>query len=73
MYWLPLLILFILAVIAVGWTPLFAVIIAVPAFVTYLAWVGTRRKSDEQVTPPTGRATEREDDKPRGAWGEPRG
>lgn len=73
MYTIPIAIVIVLALIAVAWSPLFALIIAVPAFLAFLAYVGTRPRADEKLDPPTGSAGKYEDDTPRGAWGEPRG
>jgi hypothetical protein len=72
MYWIPLGVLALLAVIAVAWTPLFALIVAVPAFIAFLVYVSTRPNSDERVTPPTGRAGKHEDETDTGLWGERR-
>jgi hypothetical protein len=69
---IPAAVLIVLAVIAVAWSPLFALIFAVPAFVAFLAFVGMRPRADENATPPTGSAETYEDDTPKGAWGEPR-
>jgi hypothetical protein len=73
MYTIPIVILIVLALIAVAWSPLFALIVAVPAFLAFLAYVGTRPRADEKLDSPTGSAGKYEDDTPRGAWGEPRG
>lgn len=72
MYWIPIVVLGVLAVIAVAWTPLFALIVAVPAFIAFLVYVGMRRNPGERVTPPTGRAEKYEDETPTGPWGERR-
>ena len=72
MYTIPLVSIVILALIAVAWSPLFALIFAVPAFLAFLVFVGMRPRSDEKIEPPTGRAGKYEDDTPKGAWGEPR-
>jgi len=73
MYAIPIVIVIVLALIAVAWSPLFALLIAVPAFLIFLAYVGTRPRADEKIDPPTGSAGKYEDETPRGAWGEPRG
>jgi hypothetical protein len=72
MYTIPLILIIILAAIAVAWSPIFALIIAVPVFIAFLAYVGMRPRTDEKMTPPTGRAEKYEDDTPKGVWGEPR-
>jgi hypothetical protein len=72
MYVIPLVVLACLAVIAVAWSPIFALLIAVPLFVLFLVYVGMRPRADERVEPPTGSAHEHEDETPTGAWGEQR-
>lgn len=72
MYGVPIVILGVLAVIAVAWSPVFALIVAVPAFIAFLAYVGMRRNPDEGAEPPTGRAGKYEDETPTGPWGERR-
>jgi hypothetical protein len=72
MYVIPLVVLVFLAIVAVAWSPLLALIVAVPAFVLFLAYVGMRPRADEQIEPPTGSAHRYEDETPKGAWGEPR-
>jgi ABC-type transport system involved in cytochrome bd biosynthesis fused ATPase/permease subunit len=72
MYVIPLVVLACLAVIAVAWSPLFALLIAVPLFVLFLAFVGMRPRADERIESPTGSANKYEDETPTGAWGEKR-
>lgn len=72
MYVVPIVILVLLAVVAVAWSPVFAAIAAATAFVVFLAIVGLRPRADEKIEPPTGTAGKYEDDTPKGAWGEPR-
>jgi hypothetical protein len=72
MYAIPLVVLVCLAVIAVAWSPLFAVLIAVPLFVLFLVVAGMRPRADEKIEPPTGSADKYEDETPTGAWGERR-
>jgi len=72
MYVVPIVILVFLAVIAVAWSPLFAVILAGAAFVLFLVYAGMRPRADEKIEPPTGRAGKYEDETPTGAWGEAR-
>lgn len=72
MYVIPLVLLILLAVVAVAWSPVFAVVIAAIGFVAFLAYVGLRPRADEKITPPTGSAEKYEDDTPTGAWGEQR-
>ncbi|MDX6601214.1 MAG: hypothetical protein QOF13_416 [Solirubrobacterales bacterium] len=73
MYAIPLAVIVLLALIAVAWSPLLALAIAVPAFVIFLVYVGMKPRADEKIEPPTGTAGKYEDDTPKGVWGEPRG
>jgi hypothetical protein len=72
MYVIPLVLLILLAIVAVAWSPVFAVIVAALLFAAFLVYVGLRPRADEKITPPTGSAEKYEDDTPKGAWGEPR-
>jgi hypothetical protein len=72
MYTIPLILIVVLAMIAVAWSPIFALLIAVPAFVLFLAYVGVSRRSDQKIAPPAGAPKTVERDEPKGAWGEPR-
>lgn len=72
MYAIPLILIIVLGLIAVAWSPIFALIIAVPAFVAFFVYIGMRPRTDEKMTPPTGRVEKYEDDTPKGVWGEPR-
>ena len=72
MYVIPLVVLGVLALIAVAWSPIFAVIIAVPAFILFLVYIGMSRRSDEKIEAPTGPRKTVESDEPKGLWGEPR-
>ena len=73
MYVIPLILLIIAALIATAWSPIFALIFAVPVFIVFLAYVGFRPRSDQKVEPPqqTGARTVARDE-PKGMWGEPR-
>lgn len=68
MYVIPIVVLVLLAIVAVAWSPIFAAV----AFLAFLAIVGLRPRADEKIEPPTGSAGKYEDDTPKGAWGEPR-
>ncbi|HEV7481486.1 MAG TPA: hypothetical protein VGO13_00100 [Solirubrobacterales bacterium] len=60
MYLIPLLVLILLAIVAVAWSPIFAVIIFVIFFVLFLAYVGLSRRADQgTVGTPEARAAER--------------
>ena len=72
MYTIPIIVLVFLALVAVAWSPIFALIIAVPLFLLFLAYVGMRSRADEKLEPPTGSANKYEDETPTGAWGERR-
>ena len=72
MYAIPLLAIVVIALIATAWSPILALIVAVPAFVLFLAYVGMRRRADERIEPPAGSAEKYESDTPKGIWGEPR-
>lgn len=72
MYVIPLIVLGVLALIAAAWSPIFALIIAVPAFILFLAYIGISRRSDEKIEAPTGPPKTVESDEPKGVWGETR-
>ena len=72
MYVIPLIVVVLLALIAVAWTPVFALIIAVPAFLAFLVYVGMQRRADEAIEAPSAEPRTTESDVPKGAWGEPR-
>lgn len=72
MYVIPIVALVLFAIIAVAWSPVFALIIAVPLFIAFLAYVGLHPRADERIEPPTGTAQKYEDDTRKGVWGEPR-
>ena len=72
MYWIPLLIIAIVCVIGVAWSPVFAVILAIPALLAFFLFVGVSRRADEtepgvpgQEAPAT-----REQTTTDGIWGE---
>lgn len=69
MYAIPLVILLLLAIVAVAWSPIFAVILAAIGFLAFLAIVGLRPRADEKMEPPTGSAGKYEDESPKGAMG----
>jgi positive regulator of sigma E activity len=59
MYFIPLVVLFLLAVVAVAWSPIFAVVAFAILFLLFLAFVGLRRRADQTVGTPEARAAER--------------
>lgn len=72
MYLIPLALFILLAMIAVAWSPIFALIIFVPAFIGFLVYVGANRRADEKLAPPEqpGRQPQHENETPTGIWGE---
>jgi hypothetical protein len=74
MYVIPIVVIVVLALIAVAWSPLFALIIFVPAFVAFLAYVGMTRRADQEIVPPQApnRGPSHEDGTDTGLWGERR-
>ncbi|HEX5990484.1 MAG TPA: hypothetical protein VFY75_09760 [Solirubrobacterales bacterium] len=74
MYWIPLLLIVVLALIAVAWSPIFALIFFAIGFVAFLAYAGLSRRADEKLTPPEqpGRQPQHENDVHTGVWGERR-
>jgi hypothetical protein len=59
MYLIPLVVLLLLALIAVAWSPIFALVIFAVLFAFFLAYVGLSRRADQQATTPEARAAER--------------
>lgn len=59
MYVIPLILIVFLAVVAVAWSPIFAVLIAAVGFMVFLLYVGVSRRADQTVGPPGARAAER--------------
>jgi hypothetical protein len=74
MYLIPLVLIVILALIAVAWSPIFALILFVIGFVAFLAYAGLSRRADEKLAPPEqpGRQPQHENETPTGVWGERR-
>jgi hypothetical protein len=74
MYFIPIVLIILLALIAVAWSPIFALIIFAIGFIVFLAWAGSNRRADEELAPPEqpGRQPHNEDDTPTGIWGERR-
>jgi hypothetical protein len=74
MYFLPIVLIIILALIAVAWSPIFALIAFAIGFVVFLAYVASKPRADEQLAPPEqpGAQPHHEDDTPTGIWGERR-
>jgi hypothetical protein len=74
MYLIPIAVIIILALIAVAWSPIFALIFLAIGFVVFLAYVGMKPRADEKLAPPEqpGRQPRNEDGTPTGIWGERR-
>jgi hypothetical protein len=74
MYLIPIVLIILLALVAVAWSPIFALIIFAIGFVAFLAWAASNRRADEKLAPPEqpGRQPQNEDDTPTGIWGERR-
>lgn len=74
MYAIPIVVLVVLALIAVAWSPLFALIIFVPLFIVFLAYVGMSRRADQKITPPQAPSPgpSHEEGADTGLWGERR-
>jgi uncharacterized membrane protein len=59
MYVIPLIAIVILALIAVAWSPIFALVIFAILFVFFLGYVGLSRRADQEGTTPEARAAAR--------------
>jgi hypothetical protein len=60
MYIVPLIVIILLAIVAVAWSPIFAIIVFAIFFVLFLAYVGLSRRADQgAVATPEARAAER--------------
>jgi hypothetical protein len=74
MYFLPIVLIVILALIAVAWSPIFALIFFAIGFIAFLGYVSLKPRADEKVSPPEqpGRQPQHENETPTGLWGERR-
>jgi hypothetical protein len=74
MYFLPIVLFIVLALIAVAWSPIFALVFFVIGFVVFLAVVASKPRADEKLAPPEqpGPQPHHEDETPTGIWGERR-
>jgi hypothetical protein len=60
MYVVPLIVIILLAIVAVAWSPIFAIIAFAILFTLFLAYVGLSRRADEgSMATPEARAAER--------------
>jgi len=74
MYLIPIVLIILLALIAVAWSPIFALIFFVIGFVAFLGYAGLSRRADQKLAPPEtpGRQPQHENEVPTGPWGERR-
>jgi hypothetical protein len=71
MYVVPMLVLALVIVAGAVWSPIFALIVAVPLFALFLAYVGFARRADEKATGSSGAPASGEGEAPHGGvWGE---
>jgi Ca2+/Na+ antiporter len=59
MYLIPLAVIILLAMVAVAWSPIFAIIIFAIFFTLFLVYVGLSRRADQSAGTPEARAAER--------------
>ena len=71
MYVIPIIALTFVILIATVWSPIFALVIAVPLFVIFLAYVGLSRRADQPTSSVDGKAASGEGGAD-GIWGEKR-
>jgi hypothetical protein len=74
MYFIPIALIVILALIAVAWSPIFALIFFVVGFVAFIGYAAMKPRADEELAPPEqpGRQPQHENDVQTGIWGERR-
>jgi hypothetical protein len=72
MYVIPIVLIVLLGLIAVAWSPIFALIFFAIGFVAFLAYAGMRPRADEKLAPPEqpGRQPQHEAQGETGLWGE---
>lgn len=71
MYVIPIIALALVIAIGAAWSPIFALIIAVPLFLIFLAYVGFSRRADQEPTRSSGEPASGEGEGG-GVWGEKR-
>ncbi|HEX6752643.1 MAG TPA: hypothetical protein VF093_03535 [Solirubrobacterales bacterium] len=69
MYVIPIIVLAIVIAIGAAWSPIFALIVAVPLFLLFLAYVGFSRRADQKAPTPSGAPVSGEGEGG-GVWGE---
>jgi hypothetical protein len=74
MYLIPIVLIVFLALIAVAWSPIFALVVFAIGFLAFLTYVAMRPRADEKLSPPEqpGHQAHHEDETPTGIWGERR-
>ncbi|MFL5899816.1 MAG: hypothetical protein ACJ75S_01245 [Solirubrobacterales bacterium] len=70
MYVIPIIVLAVVIAISAVWSPVFALVIAIPLFLLFLAYVGFSRRADQKVATPSGKPASGEGDAAAGVWGE---
>jgi Sec-independent protein secretion pathway component TatC len=71
MYVIPIIVLAVVIAISAVWTPVFALVIAIPLFLLFLAYVGFSRRADQRATAsPSGESASGEGEAVGGVWGE---
>jgi Sec-independent protein secretion pathway component TatC len=73
MYAVLVLVLALVIAVSAVWSPIFALVIAVPLFVLFLGYVGFSRRADEKATGPSGAPVSGEgghEGQHAGIWGE---
>jgi hypothetical protein len=75
MYWIPIVAVAILCVIGVAWSPVFALVLFVPALLTFFVFVGFSRRADETepgaaVQEPASSSPGHDTTRTEGIWGE---
>jgi hypothetical protein len=74
MYLIPILAIAVLCAIGIAWSPVFALVLAVPAAVVFLVFVGLAPRADETEpgSPTQGDVPRRDETEDAGIWGERR-
>lgn len=71
MYVIPIIALALIVAVGAAWSPIFALVVAVPLFLLFLVYVGLSRQAD-QATPPSSGAPASGEGESGGVWGEKR-
>lgn len=70
MYVILIIVLAVVIAISAVWSPVFALVIAIPLFLLFLAYVGFSRRADQEATAPSGQPASGEGEATGGIWGE---